>query len=128
MNTDTSYVLQIKRAYLPANPEDGYRILVDRLWPRGLSKEKARLDAWAKEIAPSGEERKKFHRGQEDFETFRHDYLKELENSGDAESLVRKIRDLLGTQNVTLVYASKDPEANNAVVLKEWLDRKLKML
>lgn len=128
MNADTSYTLQIKRAYLPAAPEDGFRILVDRLWPRGLSKEKARLDMWEKEIAPSSDERKKLHQGQEDFETFRQDYLKELENFMDAESFIRKIRDLLKTGNVTLVYASKDPNANNAVVLKDWLDRKLKTL
>lgn len=125
MDTDTSYTLKIKRAYLPAEPEDGCRILVDRLWPRGLSKEKAHLDAWEKAVAPSSDERKKLHQGLEDFEAFRQDYRNELEHSEEAADFVRKIRDLLKTRNITLVYASKDTDANNATVLKEWLEEKL---
>lgn len=121
----SSYHIQIKRAYEPAQESDGYRILADRLWPRGVSKTKAALEEWDKNDAPSAELRKKFHEGAEDFETFRQDYFNELDHSSDAASLAQEVRDLLKSRNVTLVYSSKDPVHNNAVVLKEWLEKHL---
>ena len=119
------FSLQIKRAYFPESPEDGYRILVDRLWPRGMSKVKMDLYEWDKQIAPDNEERKAFHDGQEDFETFKKDYLEELNQNPETAGFVNEVADLLQKGNVTLIYGSKDTEHNNAVVLKEWLEQKL---
>ena len=119
------FSLQIKRAYFPESPEDGYRILVDRLWPRGMSKVKMDLYEWDKQIAPDNEERKAFHDGQEDFETFKKDYLEELNQNPEAAGFVDEVADLLKKGNVTLLYGSKDTEHNNAAVLKEWLEQKL---
>ena len=108
----------VKRAYEPAGEEDGYRILIDRIWPRGVSKERARLDEWARELAPSAELRRWFGHDPERFEEFRRRYLEELAAEGEKLEELRR-RASLGT--VTLVYGARDSEHNDAVVLAELL-------
>ena len=110
--------VRLKRAYDPAEPGDGYRVLIDRLWPRGVSKERARLDEWARELAPSTELRTWFGHDPARFAEFRRRYLEELaaraEKLGELRGRARK-----GT--VTLVYAAWDDRHNDAVVLAELL-------
>ncbi|WP_337174921.1 DUF488 domain-containing protein [Paludisphaera sp.] len=110
--------VRLKRAYLPAEPDDGARILVDRLWPRGVSKEKAALDEWMKDVGPSTELRKWFGHDPERWDEFRRRYRGELRHH--AEELGR-LRALAGEGTVTLVYAARDEEHNEAVVLREVL-------
>jgi uncharacterized protein YeaO (DUF488 family) len=112
--------VRVKRAYEPSSSTDGYRVLIDRLWPRGISREKADLDAWEKELAPSAELREWFGHEPDRFEEFRRRYVAELraERPRIAE-LRRRARD--GT--VTLVHAARDTEHNDAVVLAEVLRR-----
>jgi uncharacterized protein YeaO (DUF488 family) len=105
-----------KRIYDAAGPGDGYRVLVDRLWPRGVSRERARLDEWARELAPSSELRKWFNHEPERFDEFRSRYRDELrERRPQVEELRRRGRD----GPVTLLYAARDREHNEAVVLEE---------
>jgi uncharacterized protein YeaO (DUF488 family) len=110
--------VKIKRAYEPTGPGDGYRILVDRLWPRGISKGEAKLDEWAKELAPSPELRRWFGHDPARFEEFRRRYRDEL--SGKGEKL-RELRGLARKGPLTLVYGAHDTEHNGAVVLAELL-------
>jgi uncharacterized protein YeaO (DUF488 family) len=110
--------LRVKRAYEPPAPEDGVRILVDRLWPRGLSKEKAAVDHWMRDIAPSAELRKWFGHDPERWPEFRRRYREELRRHG---ALLDQIGDLAAGGAVTLVYAAHDEEHNDAVVLREAL-------
>ena len=110
--------IQVKRAYDPPASSDGARILVDRLWPRGVSKEKLKLDAWMKDIAPSNELRKWFHEGDHKWEDFRKRYFKEL---GAQPELVAELRKKARGHTVTLIYAGRDEQHNNAVALKEYL-------
>lgn len=117
--------LRRKRAYDSVGPEDGFRVLVDRLWPRGLSKERARLDLWAKDTAPSPELRRDWHAAPDDqWDSFADRYRAELANDGAAAlaSLAAKLR---GHPVVTLVYAAHDPDRNHAVVLQEALRARL---
>lgn len=111
----------IKRIYDPWEEKDGYRILVDRLWPRGVSKEKAKLYGWAKDLAPSHELRKRFAHNKENFDDFRVRYLGELRNNDLIKSEIKQISKLSMVDNVTLLYAAKNPIYNNAIVLKEEL-------
>ncbi len=113
-------VIALKRAYEPATSEDGYRILVDRLWPRGVSKENARIDLWLKDIAPSTELRKWFGHDPDKWEQFRRRYWEELKNKPD---LISQIRQHSHKSRVTLVYSAKDEEHNDAVALKEYLEK-----
>lgn len=114
--------LQTKRAYDEPEKDDGYRVLIDRLWPRGINKEELQLDDWLKELAPSEELRKWFNHDPEKFKEFKKKYRKELnDKSGLVASLLSKTKG----QNVTLIYAAKEREHNNAVVLKEYLADKL---
>lgn len=106
--------LQIKRIYEPVSPNDGYRILVDRIWPRGISKEMAAIDEWLKDIAPSTELRKWFNHIPERFEIFKEKYEQEL--LSQVSDLVR-IKTISQNQNVTLLYGAKDETHNQAVVL-----------
>jgi uncharacterized protein YeaO (DUF488 family) len=107
-----------KRVYDAAEPGDGYRVLIDRMWPRGVSRERARLDEWARELAPSSELRKWFHHDPERFAEFRSRYREELrERRPLLEELRRRARD----EPVTLLYAARDREHNDAVVLEELL-------
>jgi uncharacterized protein YeaO (DUF488 family) len=110
--------LRLKRAYEPAVPEDGVRILVDRLWPRGLRKADAAIDDWVKEIAPSTELRRWFGHDPEGWPEFQGRYRAELQQHTQE---LDRIRALAKTQTVTLVYSAHDEERNDAVVLKEVL-------
>ena len=116
--------LSIKRVYDPASPGDGTRILVDRLWPRGIAKDKAKIDLWLKAIAPSDALRKRFHGHPEDWAAFRRAYAAELKGDEVAQEAVQALRQHLRKGPVTLLYAAKDEEHNNAVALKAWLERK----
>ncbi|HHT18211.1 MAG: DUF488 domain-containing protein [Euryarchaeota archaeon] len=112
-------MIQIKRAYEEANETDGFRILIDRLWPRGLSKEKLGINLWLKEIAPSNELRKSFGHDPQKWEEFRDKYTDELKEKTDQLEQIKKIEEKEG--NLTLIYAAKDEKHNNAVVLLEIL-------
>lgn len=116
-------LIRIKRIYDPVEAEDGYRILVDRLWPRGIKKERAALDQWAKSITPSPEIRKEFHHDPSRFSEFRQKYLFELESNPESEAFRRQVLEKLHDGPVTLLYGAKDQEVNHATVLKEWLER-----
>jgi len=112
-------MIRIKRVYDAPSKEDGYRILVDRLWPRGLSKEKAKVDLWLREIAPSDELRKRFCHDPEKWREFNEKYAEELKSKRD---LLRKIRQIEEEKRtVTLLYVAKDEEHNNAVALSNML-------
>ncbi len=113
--------LSLKRAYEDAESADGYRILVDRLWPRGVSKEEARIDLWLKEIAPSTELRKWFGHDPGKWTEFQKRYFRELDEHADA---VKKIEEQLREGHVTLVYGARDEEHNDAVALREYLARR----
>lgn len=109
-------MLKIKRIYLPAEDTDGYRILVDRLWPRGIKKENAKVDLWAKDVAPSTELRKWFDHIPERFNEFKERYRTELKETEAFSNLLKTIRE---HDTVTLLFSAKDEEHNNAVVLKD---------
>ena len=110
--------IKLKRVYDPPEADDGQRILVDGLWPRGLSREKAKLDEWMKDLAPSRELRQWFGHRPERWEEFRRRYLKELDRNRD--ELVR-LQERAGQGPVTLLFAARDADHNNAVVVREWL-------
>lgn len=111
-----------KRVYDTPDPGDGLRVLVDRLWPRGLSKERARVDVWLKDVAPSRELRAWFGHDPVKFEEFRRRYEAELATE-PARSALAELRELARKQHVTLVFAAHDTEHCNAVVLRELLAR-----
>lgn len=117
--------LILKRVYEPASETDGTRILVDRLWPRGISKDKARIDIWLKDISPSDALRKQFHGKPDSWEAFRTAYAGELEEP-TAQIAVGELRDYLAKGPVTLLYAARDEQRNNAVALKRWLEQQQK--
>jgi uncharacterized protein YeaO (DUF488 family) len=114
------------RVYDLAEHAEGYRVLVDRLWPRGVRKETLRLDAWEKEVAPSRELRQWFGHERERFEQFATAYRKELDENPVVESFCDKVAEQLQMQDVLLLYAAKDEEHNNAVVLLSWLRDRLR--
>ncbi len=116
--------LRLKRAYEPAAPEDGVRILVDRLWPRGLSKAKAAIDNWMKDVAPSAELRRWFGHDPVRWPEFRRRYKNELRQHS---AQLDKIRDLARDNTVTLVFGAHDEEHNDAVVLQEILTGKVRV-
>ena len=118
--TKHKLTVTIKRAYDKAEEGDGKRVLVDRLWPRGLSKERAHIDVWLKEVAPSNELRKEFGHDPEKFTEFREKYLAEL-SAGSAQEALKTLRDLAQKGPVTLVFAARDAEHSNAAVLHELL-------
>lgn len=110
-------MITIKRIYDQSETKDGFRILVDRLWPRGMTKEKAKIDLWLKEIAPSNELRKWFSHDPEKWDDFVKKYKKELK---DKQELLNTIKQLEKNEGaITLLYAAKDEKHNEAVVLKE---------
>lgn len=116
-------MIQLKRAYEQVKTTDGYRILIDRLWPRGMSKEKEHLDLWLKEIAPSTDLRKWFNHDPAKFTTFKEHYLIELQ-SGKAQTAYQELLQIIKEKPVvTLIYSAKDETNNNAVVLKEALEK-----
>lgn len=108
--------IRVKRIYGPADEDDGFRVFVDRLWPRGLKKADARIDLWLREIAPTTELRKWFGHDPDRFDEFRSRYLDELKSHSDA------IQQLIATvdgRNLTLLYAARDTECNHAIVLRD---------
>ena len=109
--------LSVKRVYEPPSPRDGMRVLVDRLWPRGLTKEKAAVDLWMKEVAPSPTLRTWFDHREDRFEAFSDKYRAELDTSPAGADL----KTLIARRHVTLLYGAHDPAVNHAVVLQAWL-------
>lgn len=114
-------VLAIKRIYAPISDDDGERIFVDRLWARGISKEKAKLTDWVKTIAPSTEVRQRFGHDPAGFSTFKRAYDTELDENPQMPAFIAQIKAGLAHGNVTLVYGAKDEQHNNAVVLLAYL-------
>ena len=112
-------MLKIKRVYDPVSPDDGKRVLVDRLWPRGIKKEKAQIDEWLKEISPSNELRKWYSHDPVKWAEFKKRYEKELVGKSD---LLKKIKAESKKQTVTLLFSTKELELNNAVALREILN------
>jgi uncharacterized protein YeaO (DUF488 family) len=114
-------MFQLKRAYEPASPDDGCRVLVERLWPRGVSKERAAIDAWLKDLAPSAGLRKWYGHVPERWEEFRRRYWEELRSNREAvNELCEKERE----GKVTLIYAAHDEEHSGALALKQFLARR----
>jgi uncharacterized protein YeaO (DUF488 family) len=116
-------MLRVKRVYDTASDEDGFRILVDRIWPRGISKEKADLALWLKDIAPSDQLRKWFSHDQKKWSEFKEKYYQELE---DKEHLISEILEKMSSGNVTLLFGAKDEKFNNAIALEEYLAERQK--
>lgn len=112
----------IRRIYDGPTRNDGYRVLVDRVWPRGISKEKARIDTWLKEVAPSSDLRKWFGHSPEKWEAFKDRYFKELDGRPE---VVQRLLGQVRRGRVTLVYAAKEQRFNNAVALREYLNAAL---
>lgn len=110
--------IQLKRIYEPFSKEDGYRILVDRLWPRGFTKQKAALDLWLKEIAPSTKLRKWFGHDPEKWKEFQKKYRIELKQNKEA---LDRLMDYIKKGKVTLLYGAKDEEHNEAQVIKDFI-------
>lgn len=117
--------LKVKRVYEAAVAADGMRILVDRLWPRGIAKEKAKVDLWLKDVAPSDALRKRFHAKPERWDSFLAAYTAELA-AAPASEAAKELRRHLRKGTVTLLYAARDEDHNNAVALKAWLTRKVR--
>jgi uncharacterized protein YeaO (DUF488 family) len=114
-------MIKIKRAYEPPSKADGHRILVDRLWPRGVKKEELQLDEWAKELSPSKDLCSSFD--AEEWERYQAEYKWELQRE-EAKRKISFLSELANNSTVTLIYSSRDTEHNNAVVLKEILEGK----
>lgn len=112
-----SDMFKMKRIYEKPSEEDGFRILIDRLWPRGVRKEDAKVDLWLKEIAPSDELRKWFSHKKERWEEFKRRYREELKGKGELIERIRKLESEHGT--ITLLFSARDVEHNNAAVLME---------
>lgn len=117
--------IRIKRIYDEYSDEDGKRVLVDRLWPRGIKKTEAGIDHWSKEIAPTRELRKWFGHDPEKWEEFRKRYFNELEGKNE---LIRDILEKAKGERLTLLYSARDRKRNNAVVLKEYMEKNKDLL
>jgi len=117
--------ITLKRIYDPVDPEDGLRILVDRLWPRGVTKQDAALSVWAKNVAPSDELRKWFHRDTSQWREFKKRYHAELDTNA---SHVADLAKLISLHKVTLLYASKDEKKNHAIVLRDYLVKQIEAM
>jgi uncharacterized protein YeaO (DUF488 family) len=114
-------MLRVKRVYDKASAGDGFRILVDRLWPRGMSKEEAQIDLWLKDIAPSDKLRKWFAHDEKKWSEFKQRYQQEL---AAKEDLIQLIMEKLARGDVTLLYGAREERFNNAVALKEFIDKR----
>lgn len=114
-------MLKIKRLYEEKNSQDGIRILVDGVWPRGVKKEDLDYDEWYKELAPSTELRKWFNHDPDKWDTFKEKYFKELNSHKD---LIKKIKEKSNGHNVTLIYGAKNEKYNQAVALKEYIEKR----
>jgi len=119
------YSIQLKRSYDEIGDQDGFRVLVDRLWPRGIKKESLKHDWWPKFISPSTGIRKAFNHEEEKFATFKEEYILELNRNERKEEYLEKIATQLEKQPVTLLYGAKDQKYNHAVVLKQWTEQRL---
>ena len=119
------YQLQTKRIYAENADTDGFRILTDRLWPRGISKERAAIDLWAKDIRPSTYLRKWFNHEEALYPKFREQYRDELEKNPDKDDFIKTVKEQLTKDNVTLLFGAKEEKLNQATVLKEWLEEKM---
>lgn len=119
-----AHPLHIKRVYEPMSDDDGFRVLVDRLWPRGIAKEKARIDLWLKDIAPSDELRRRLHADPSTWDDFVARYRRQLAQE-PALSAAARLHERVRSGPVTLLYAARDETHNNAVALKAWLERVL---
>ena len=118
--------LRWKRIYDTAEEEDGFRILIDRLWPRGVGKVAAQLGAWARYVAPSAALRSAYHRNETDYKTFAESYEKELYDNDEMTEFIKEIKNKLETGNVTLLYASREPERSQIPVLRSFIEKRLK--
>ncbi|MYN12113.1 DUF488 family protein [Pusillimonas sp. TS35] len=114
--------VKIKRAYDPAASGDGYRVFVDRLWPRGIAREDLKYDAWVKDLAPSPELRKWFGHKVENWAHFRESYENELRDPAQVDRMREVIKDA-GKRHITLVYAAKDTDHNHALILAREMNR-----
>ena len=113
-------MIRARRVYAEPAPDDGYRVLVDRLWPRGLSKDRAHVDLWLKDVGPSDDLRRAFHGGAIDFAAFRDRYNTEL----DANPALDRLREVVdGHDVVTLLFGARDEEQNQAVLLRDRLEQ-----
>lgn len=117
--------ITLARVYDDLEDIKAMRILVDRIWPRGIKKETLKLDYWAKEVTPTTELRKEFNHQEERFPVFIEEYHAELDASDEAKDFVKKLKDWLKDEDVVLLYAAKSREFNQAVVLKKWLTEEL---
>jgi len=117
---ETSMAIKIKRVYEEAGPDDGMRILEDRLWPRGLTKEKAGIDLWVKNMAPSNELRKWYSHDPQKWEEFKKKYFAELDSQREE---VKSLQQTMKKNPVTLLYSSKEKELNNAYAFKLYLEK-----
>lgn len=115
-------MINLKSVYAEPGPDDGMRILVDRLWPRGLSRERLRLDGWAKALAPSDGLHRWFSHDPDKWEEFRRCYFEEL---ADCEEAIAELLDLIGERRATFLYAARDQQHNNAVALRDYLGKRL---
>ncbi|HMG08407.1 MAG TPA: DUF488 family protein [Mucilaginibacter sp.] len=115
--------LPIKRIYEPADKADGVRILVDRLWPRGMTKERAQIDQWMKDVAPTTALRKQFHQNPQNWPGFEHDYIAELQQQENVKELAELIQK---HETVTLLYAANNEQQNHALILQQFLQATLK--
>lgn len=113
--------LRVKRVYLSPEADDGYRILIDRLWPRGISREKAMIDEWNKDVTPSTELRKWFRHKDENYAVFAKLYRAELDECPEATGFVDHVVTLLESQNVTLLYGARSETCNHALILRDWV-------
>jgi uncharacterized protein YeaO (DUF488 family) len=119
------HTLKILRVYDLTEETLGYRVLVDRLWPRGVRKEALRPDYWAKEAAPSAALRNWFSHAPERFDAFAEAYRAELDGSSAAARFAEELAARLQRQDVLLLYAAKDPACNHAVILRDWLEKQI---
>lgn len=117
-------MVRVKRVYETPTADDGYRILVDRLWPRGLRRENAAVDQWAKEIAPSHELRKWFGHDPALWEEFQQRFRRELESSAEAREILDELQRIAVRQRVTLLYAAATPATNHALVIMDVLNKR----
>ena len=119
-------MILVKRIYEPPADSDGYRVLVDRLWPRGIAREKARIDEWLKDLSPSEALRKWFGHEPGKFPEFKRRYIEEL-SPPECQAQIARLAEMAKAGDVTLVYSARDSEHNNAVVLAELIGRSMKM-
>ena len=109
----------LKRSYEKPTSQDGYRVLVDRMWPRGLTRKEVHVDEWMKDVAPSDQLRRSFHDRRLGWGEFRRSYLSELKSHRDE---LRRLAERADHERVTLIFSSRDEEHNNAVVVKQYLE------